>query len=112
MRVALIVTGAVTLVAGLMAAAAIFALLPTHVSVLGVSGSCGAPLVTAFDEPEGDDFGITEQCISQSRSRVLVAVAAFVIGGGAGAVMIALSFAVAGPRRAPPPWPPYGPPHR
>ena len=47
---------------------------PTHVSVLGVEGSCGMPFASAFqDTSQANDFGLSDQCRQQSVIRLIEA---------------------------------------
>lgn len=102
--------GIIVLIAGL-AVGALLALIPTSVSVLGISGSCGPPAlrVLVTESESGDDFdqALVDQCVQQSWMRLL---AGGVVGGGvaiAGLVMLT----TAKPRQAWPqqPYPyPYG----
>jgi hypothetical protein len=101
------VAGALTLVLG-WAAAAVFALLPVTISVLGTSGSCGPPIVTTLWPTQStgnatEDALVTE-CKHDSIERTVVAGVVWMITTIGGAGMIAWSR-----RLAPPPWPPYGP---
>jgi hypothetical protein len=88
-------------------------MLPTSISVLGFSGSCGPPAIAVLDSGSGEDAitrGLIEQCQAQSMARIVAAAALGVIGAAAGALMLAN-----GARKPQPQgWYPYGlyPPHR
>src|SRR5512133_705957 len=81
------VAGAWTVIAGLVAAA-IFALLPVDVSVLGTTRSCGPPVRTAFTGAHQMTQSVQRECADQSRQRLLVAVVAGGIAVAGGTVML------------------------
>lgn len=89
----------------LLGAAALVALLlvvsPTHVTLLGIEGSCRIPLFTAFQETvsRANDFGVAEQCRQQSVVRVVQAGAVLLTVGLLGASLLAFAPSGAAQRR-------------
>ncbi|WP_157546012.1 hypothetical protein [Hamadaea tsunoensis] len=81
-----------TFVLGLMIAA-VFALLPAEVSVLGTSGSCGLPISTAFKAVDSsqDEFtqGIAKECKDRSVQRLILGGVIAVIVGFTGLGLLA-----------------------
>jgi len=74
------VAGAWTVIAGLLLAA-IFALLPVDVAVLGTTRSCGLPVRAAFTSSGSTAETVRQQCTDESRQRLLV-------GGVAGGIAV------------------------
>ncbi|WP_028636961.1 hypothetical protein [Nocardioides sp. URHA0032] len=80
------------LLGGAFLVALVLSLSPTHVTFLGTEGSCGIPIVTAFqDTSQADDFGLSEQCRRQSVVRFYEAGAVMMTVGLAGGIMLAVS---------------------
>ncbi len=84
------VSGALVLIFGLLLGAGL-CLIPTHITVLGTSADCGPPIlraVTPNDATNAIDRSLTDQCISQSASRLFIAVVLGGITSVAGLVML------------------------
>ena len=89
------VAGALTLVAAFMAAT-VFFLLPTHVSVLGTTVSCGPPPIAVLrahqeqDRASSDDIDLNAACNSEAVPRLAIGAVLLVIGGVGGTLMLTL----------------------
>jgi hypothetical protein len=84
------VAGALVLVFGLLLAAGL-SLAPTHVTVLGTTGSCGIPVFRAIAPNTATDpteHELTDQCKSQSIARLIEAVILGALLCTAGVVML------------------------
>lgn len=89
-----------------MIAAALF-LIPTSISVLGFSGSCGAPVLGAFvDTHSQGEFAqpFLAQCRNQSITRLIAGVGVGTVGCAGGGAMLAGGIAASRRRARVPGW--------
>jgi hypothetical protein len=106
--VAMRVVGSVLIILGL-AAATVLLLLPTHVTVLGTTGDCGAPIVRVLSHDQSDDTNtqaLINECRSQSWPHVIAGGIVGLVGIIGGILMVTAG--AASLRPAPLPTPPPG----
>jgi hypothetical protein len=105
------IAGALTIIAGVLVGAVLL-LLPTQVTVLATSVSCGLPVETAARDAivigDNTDTALENECIENSRNRMILGIAAFMILTLGGVAMLYVSQSGSGRAAAQPSWPPPG----